>query len=106
MKTTDQIRNEAVRDVLRCADAKRQEYRSDKSVDLNLTENEAISLSLALKDALSTLLHVAEPASWSVQEIVAGAGIFDPTSHIGTLVTLLRRIDHVRHGRKLWNQGR
>lgn len=78
------------------------EYNTDKSIDLNLSESELITLSIALDNALEAfgikMIHeeIIEPKSKT----------WDETSHIGKLITLRRRVDAARHGRHTWNRNR
>ncbi len=93
----------------RVAEAKRHDYRSEGivngkhvfSVDLNLNEQEQVSLRLALRAALDS-----HGVSIVHGEVVDSGSPFHPNSHIGTLVNLYRRVDDAYHGRKTWNQRR
>lgn len=110
--TTDynNVRRAAIADTQRCAEAARHEYRNDGvsdgrhkfSIDLNLTEQDQISLSLVLREALDrhgvSMIH-----SEIVRQPADG---FHPDSHLGKLVDLHRRVDAALHGRKAWNRNR
>lgn len=98
---------ELVRDIIdrtqRCAEANRQDYRRDNSIDLNLRQDELTSLSLVLKVALDkfgiAMMH---------DKIVRDDRNepFHPNSHVGKIVDLAKRVDGALHGRKMWNRGR
>ena len=95
----------------RCAEAARHDYRNDGkvgdrhkfSIDLNLNADDQISLSLALKSAIE-----AAGISMVHGEIVRNTRTepFHPSSHIGRLVDLYRRVNAAQHGRKTWNRSR
>lgn len=92
----------------RCMEAQRHDYRHAAnrsiSVDLNLNESEQTSLIVVLREALAAagirMSHerVAENAAPDVE--------IPPTSHLGLMIDLYKRIDAARHGRKTWNRGR
>lgn len=68
------------------------------SADLELTQEEQVSLSLALKEALA-----AQGIRMCHEEIVSQTKDFHPASHTGKLVELYRRVDAMLHGRHTWN---
>lgn len=109
-ETAVEIRRRAIDDTQRALEANRHEYRTDGiengrhrfSVDLNLNEADQISIKLALQAALDSA-----GVSMVHGEIVRQPeGGFHPSSHMGTLVDLYRRVDAALHGRKTWNRGR
>jgi hypothetical protein len=80
------------------------EYRDytesrDYEIDLTLTEQELVSLELALRDCLAkhgvAMVH---------EQVIQQQHEFHPNSHIGTLVKLAARVDAALHGRKNWNR--
>jgi hypothetical protein len=63
------------------------------TADLNLTGPEQISLKLALEAALKQL--GVDPRRPGEQH---------PTSHVGQMLSLLRRVSMIRHGIRRWNE--
>lgn len=77
-------------------------YKQNNHIDLDLSQNDLVSLSIVLTDALAKhnigMIHETLTRESRTD--------FHPTSHIGRLVALMRRVDRARHGRKTWNDRR
>jgi hypothetical protein len=78
------------------------DYHADHSIDLNLTRDELVSMSLALREYLGSrgigMVH-----NRLTTQPVDG---FHPNSHLGRLVALSARVDCALHGSHNWNKDR
>lgn len=76
-----------------------RDYNLDQSIDLNLRQGELTTLAVVLKEALAAC-----GVRMSHEDIVDNrVGEIPVGSHLGTMVSLLRRIDAAQCGRKTWN---
>src|SRR6185295_11326803 len=76
------------------------DYNPDQSIDLNLTQHELGTLSIALLDCLSEYR-----IEYKGGELVCEgeSADFSPNSHIGVLINTFNRVQMARLGNKNWN---
>lgn len=75
------------------------DYQGDNSIYLQLDRDSLVTLKIALEDKLKSFgIEMCHE-----QMTAAPQDEYPPTSHIGELVALYRRVDAALHGRKTWN---